>query len=151
MNKEREDRGNRRQRRMGREEEMVWSQFYRTVGDPTVAAELIAHMEQDEEARRVHSGLYLRCRQSLRRAKERQARARSVGKALRFLLFGVFGWPFAVLARCWRFTADASTAFVARHDEPATVQLSKIGKRASSRSKAVPEETNVSATGSDNR
>ncbi|MBX9834352.1 MAG: hypothetical protein K2X78_15065, partial [Burkholderiaceae bacterium] len=101
MNKEREERGDRLQRRMGREEEMVWSQFYRTVGDPTVAAELIAHMDQDEQAKRMHSGLYLRCRQSLRRAKERQARARAVGRAVRFLLFGVCGWPFAVLARCW--------------------------------------------------
>ncbi|GAB2855973.1 hypothetical protein GCM10027277_25710 [Pseudoduganella ginsengisoli] len=151
MGKEQEGRGNRQQRRMGREEEMVWSQFYRTVGDPTVAAELIAHMDQDDDARRQHSGLYLRCRQSLRRAKERQARARAVGKALRFMLFGVLGWPFAVLARCWRFTAEAGLAFLVRHDEPATVQLRKIGKRPAQKSKAVQEEPKAPATGSESR
>ncbi|MES2260585.1 MAG: hypothetical protein V4724_18850 [Pseudomonadota bacterium] len=148
MNKEREDRGNRHQRRMGREEEQVWSAFYRNVGDPTVAAELIAHMDQDEEAKSMHSGLYLRCRQSLRRAKERQARARAVGKALRFLLFGVCGWPFVMLGRCWRFAAEASATFLAPHAEPATVQLRKIGKRSLGK-KAVPEQAKVPATGSD--
>jgi hypothetical protein len=96
----------------------------------------------------MHSGLYLRCRQSLRRAKERQARARAVGKALRFVLVGVCGWPFFFLARCWRFAAEAGVTFLSSHAEPATVQLRKIGKRSSSK-KAAPEEAKVQATGSD--
>lgn len=128
MYQEKEQHGNRHVRRMGREEEKLWSEFYHSVANPTVAAELIAHMDQDDEARRLHSALYLRCRQSLRIAKERQARAHAVGKAIRALLFAVFGWPVVALIRCGRFCLGACEALVARHGEPAEIQLSEMSK-----------------------
>jgi hypothetical protein len=138
MYQEKEERSNRHARRMGREEERLWSEFYHAVGNPTVAAELIAHMDQDDEARRLHSALYLRCRQSLRVAKERQARAHAVGKAIRTLLSGVFGWPVVMLMRCGRFCLGACEALLARHGEPAEIQLSEMGKRPMRKQKPKP-------------
>jgi hypothetical protein len=151
MYKEKEERGTRQVRRIGREEERLWSEFYRTVGDPTVAAELIAHMDQDDEARRLHSGLYLRCRQSLLRAKERQARAHAVGKAIRATLFGLFGWPLALLMRCGRFCAGAGVAMMARQGEPAEIRLTEIRRRPTRKPKAAKGEPEVQAGGSEGR
>ncbi|WP_377705286.1 hypothetical protein [Pseudoduganella sp. UC29_71] len=143
------DRSERSVRRMGREEERVWAEFYRCAGDPAIAAELIAHMDQDEQARRQHAGLYLRCRQSLRREKERRQRAQAVGRVLRKLARGLFGMPLAALKRGGRFCVDAGAVLFARRDEPAAGQLRKLGKR-STRAMPAPEEAQARA-GSDGR
>ncbi len=70
------------------EEEKAWIAFYRRAGDPAIAAELIQHLDADADMKRLHPALYLRCRQTLRRNKERQARARRIGYFVR-MLFGV--------------------------------------------------------------
>ena len=59
------------------EEERVWVGFYRRVGDPAIAAEVIQHLDADADQKRSHPALYLRCKESLRRKKARQARTRS--------------------------------------------------------------------------
>ncbi|KQW93180.1 hypothetical protein ASC94_10910 [Massilia sp. Root418] len=152
MSKEWEDRPGRNARRMGREEERVWAEFYRAAGDPAVAAELIAHMDQDEQARRQHSGLYLRCRQSLRREKERRQRAQAAGKALRKLAWALLGSPLAALLRAGRFCCDAGAALFGLRDEPAAGQLRKLGKRTKHAVPTAPVEAKAQAqAGSDGR
>lgn len=56
MDEEIEGRGGKRIRRIGREETRVREEFYK-VGDPLLAAQLIAHMDQDAQVKRMHSGL----------------------------------------------------------------------------------------------
>ena len=148
MSREREERAARPVRRIAREEERVWSQFYREVGDPTVAAELMAHMDQDEHAKSMHSGLYLRCRQSLRKAKRRQARARAMGNVVR--AFGrLLIRPLSVLRQCGLFCGAVGMALLTNGAEPATGQLRKIGPRPACAAKEAVAEDGKQASGSD--
>ncbi|MYM95896.1 hypothetical protein [Duganella vulcania] len=68
------------------EEEKVWVSFYRNANDPDLAAELIAHMDKDVDSRTRYPGLYLRCKQSMRRQRQREARAKRVANAVRVIL-----------------------------------------------------------------
>lgn len=68
------------------EEEKIWVSFYRNAGDPHLAAELIAYMDKDADSRMQYPGLYLRCKQSVRRNREREARAKRIANALRVVL-----------------------------------------------------------------
>jgi hypothetical protein len=65
------------------EEEKAWASFYRNTRDQELAAELIAHMDKDAESRMQHSGLYLRCKQSIRLHRAREARAARIANAIR--------------------------------------------------------------------
>ena len=56
------------------EEEKVWIGFYRRVGNPAIAAEVIQHLDADADQKRIHPALYLGCKEILRRKKARQAR-----------------------------------------------------------------------------
>jgi hypothetical protein len=76
---------NENQRRQGksarsieREEERIWVAIYRKASDPALAADLLDHMDRDSEVKSRHPGLYLCCRQSLRRDKIRRARGQAV-------------------------------------------------------------------------
>ena len=68
------------------EEERVWVGFYRRVGNPAIAAEVIRHLDADADQKRAHPALYLRCKESLRRKKARQARAQRIRHFLRRML-----------------------------------------------------------------
>ena len=68
------------------EEERVWVGFYRRVGDPAIAAEVIQHLDADADQKRTHPALYLRCKESLRRKKTRQARAKRIRSVVRRIL-----------------------------------------------------------------
>ena len=46
-------------------EDRAWRRLYRDAGDPVVAAEIVRNL--DEDARRIHLALYLRCRRTLRK------------------------------------------------------------------------------------
>lgn len=67
------------------EEDKAWIGFYRRTGDPAIAAEILQQLEADAEMKRAHLALYLRCRESLRRHKERQARNKRIGQFVRML------------------------------------------------------------------
>lgn len=84
------------------EEEKVWVSFYRNASDPILAAELLAHMDKDADSRKQYPGLYLRCRQSIRRERERQARARRYGNAMHVFLRYVVLAPARIVARILR-------------------------------------------------
>ena len=71
------------------EEERVWVGFYRRVGNPAIAAEVIQHLDADADQKRTHPALYLRCKESLRRKKARQARTKRIRSFMRRILSGL--------------------------------------------------------------
>ena len=71
------------------EEERVWVGFYRRVGNPAIAAEVIQHLDADADQKRTHPALYLRCKESLRRKKARQARTKRIRSFMRRILGGL--------------------------------------------------------------
>ncbi|MEW5834340.1 MAG: hypothetical protein AB1832_04670 [Pseudomonadota bacterium] len=65
------------------EEERAWVRFYRRIGDADMAAEVLAQLDVDPQARHDHLALYLRCRESLRAHKTRTQRNRRIGQFVR--------------------------------------------------------------------
>ena len=75
------------------EEERIWIGFYRRVGNSAIAAEVIRHLDADAEQKRSHPALYLRCKESLRRKKARQARTKHIRRFMRRILGGLLRRP----------------------------------------------------------
>ena len=71
------------------EEEKMWVGFYRCVGNPAFAAEVIRHLDADAEQKRSHPALYLRCKESLCKKKARQARMKRIRSFMRRILGGL--------------------------------------------------------------
>src|SRR6202158_455679 len=71
------------------EEERLWVGFYRRVDNPAIAAEVIQHLDADAELKRTHPALYLRCKESLRKKKARQARTKRIRSFMRRILRGL--------------------------------------------------------------
>jgi hypothetical protein len=60
-------------------EETAWVGFYKRIGDPAVAEEVIAYLDANLDERRQHPALYLRAKESERRNEHREERARRIG------------------------------------------------------------------------
>src|SRR6266705_2911926 len=75
------------------EEERVWVGFYCRAGNPAIAAEVIQHLDADADQKRTHPALYLRCKESLRKKKARQARAKRIRNFMRRILRGLLRDP----------------------------------------------------------
>ena len=75
------------------EEERVWVGFYRRVGNPAIAAEVIQHLDADADQKRTHPALYLRCKESVRRKKARQARVKRIRSFMRRILGSLLRHP----------------------------------------------------------
>jgi hypothetical protein len=71
------------------EEERLWIGFYRRVDNPAIAAEVIQHLDADAELKRTHPALYLRCKESLRKKKARQARTKRIRSFMRRIFGGL--------------------------------------------------------------
>ena len=71
------------------EEERLWVGFYRRVDNPRIAAEVIQHLDGDADQKRSHPALYLRCKESLRKKKARQARTKRIHNFMRRMLGGL--------------------------------------------------------------
>ena len=71
------------------EEERLWVGFYRRVDNPRIAAEVIQHLDGDADQKRSHPALYLRCKESLRKKKARQARTKRIRNFMRRILGGL--------------------------------------------------------------
>ena len=71
------------------EEERLWVGFYRRVANPAIAAEVIQHLDGDADQKRTHPALYLRCKESLRKKKARQARTKRIRSLMRRILGGL--------------------------------------------------------------
>jgi hypothetical protein len=73
------------------EEIRTWARFYRESGDnPALAHEILKQLDLDRLQRQAHLGLYLSCKESLRRHKARQVRNALIGRRVRALFRGVF-------------------------------------------------------------
>lgn len=133
-------RGTKADRWTSREEEKVWVQFYRRAGDPVIAADLIEQLESDREVKARHFGLYLRCRQSLRKDKARRARAKLLAHGVHVMGRLLVGWPLEVIRDSLSFLSAVGVAW-AGADEPAVRQMQKIRRsRQAVKPTAVPEE-----------
>jgi hypothetical protein len=75
------------------EEERLWVGFYRRVANPAIAAEVIQHLDGDADQKRTHPALYLRCKESLRKKKARQARTKRIRSFMRRILGGLLRDP----------------------------------------------------------
>jgi len=121
-------RGSRKERWASREEERVWTGFYRCVGDPEVASDLIEQMEADSEVKARHLGLYLRCKQALRRERARRARAKAIAPVVEALLRFLVIAPAARLIGFSNFIGAICLNWLPETSEPATRQMRKIRK-----------------------
>lgn len=68
------------------QEDQAWSDLYRSIKDPAAAAEVVEHLESDEQTLRQHTALYLRSRETLRRERARVARNQRIGQVIRSAL-----------------------------------------------------------------
>ena len=75
------------------EEERLWVGFYRRVANPAIAAEVIKQLDGDADQKRTHPALYLRCKESLRKKKARQARTKRIRSFMRRILGGLLRDP----------------------------------------------------------
>jgi hypothetical protein len=89
-------------------EERTWVGFYRRVGDPSIAAEVVQYLESDAELKRTCPGLYLRAKESVRRQKEREARAKRIGMFVRTLCNAMFVTPVMALRRLIRTSGEVA-------------------------------------------
>jgi len=75
------------------EEERMSVGFYHRVANPTIAAEVIQHLDADADLKRTHPALYLRCKESLRQKKARQARTKRIRSFMRRIFGGLLRDP----------------------------------------------------------
>jgi len=75
---------------------------YERIGNPHLAAEVVALLESDPEQKRSHPALYLRAKESVRRDREFQARAKRVGSFVRSVLNVVVMGPISFVVKLMR-------------------------------------------------
>ena len=89
------------------EEDRAWVSFYRRVrADVAIATEVQAQLEADPESKRTHLALDLRCKESLRMHKVRNARNKRIGQFVRWRCHGAFIVPLQGLRRGLRLGGD---------------------------------------------
>jgi len=99
MSQETSSRFRSRRFRVDHAEEQAWVGFYKRVGNPAVATEVMQQLDADPEMKRAHLALYLRCKESLRMEKARLARNKRVGQFVRILCSALFVAPAHAIAR----------------------------------------------------
>jgi hypothetical protein len=92
-----QERSTPRYTRRNAEEDRAWFHLYRGASQPSVAHEVVQHLDSDPEAKRCHLALYLRCRETLRAHKARQARNQRIGTFVRTVLVAIFVMPVRAL------------------------------------------------------
>jgi hypothetical protein len=133
---EKEFRKNGKQERWtSREEEKVWTGFYRKAGDPVVAADLMEQMEADSDVKARHLGLYIRCKQSLRHEKARRARVRFAAQLVQAMVRMLCVRPVSVARGVLQFLG-AVVVMTTGWDEPAVRQMRNVRRGASASGRA---------------
>lgn len=111
------------------EEEKAWISFYRRVGNPDIAAEVMHQLESDPEMKRLHLALYLRCKESLRAQKARQARHKRIGQFVRMLFGVVFVTPMIAIQKLLRQSGEIAVACLPEvRKEPALRQVKNLAR-----------------------
>jgi hypothetical protein len=109
------------------QEERAWVNFYRRVGDPDIAVEVMHQLEADPEMKRAHLALYMQCKETLRKHKARQARDKRIGQAVRSLCYAIFVKPVLAMNRRVHRASDTAVACLPDgRSEPATKQVSGL-------------------------
>jgi hypothetical protein len=115
-------------------EQRAWISFYRNIGDPIVAAEVLRLLDSNGEIRSDHLGLYLQAKRSIRMHKQRQLRAEHLAAALRFCGRMLFILPLTALySLTRRFVGLIGSVLVAcaqqRITEPAAERLRDVARK----------------------
>ncbi len=111
------------------EEEKAWISFYRRVGNPDIAAEVMHQLESDPEMKRLHLALYLRCKESLRAQKTRQARNKRIGQFVRMLFHALLVAPMIAIQKLLRQSgAIAVECLPEVRKEPAARQVKHLAR-----------------------
>lgn len=98
------------------DEARAWSKFYREAGkNPAMAHEVLKQLDLDRVKKQAHLGLYLACKESLRRQKAIDARNARIGQGVRALFHCVF---VAAPARLRETFGSAGNVVVACLPEP---------------------------------
>lgn len=138
-------------------EQRAWISFYRNIGDPIVAAEVLRVLDSNGEIRSDHLGLYLHAKSSIRMHKQRQLHAQHLAAALRFCGRMLFIVPFtATYSLTRRFVGLIGSVLVAcaseRTTEPAAARLrdverkGKPAKPAGTDGATSPDDTKATST-----
>ncbi|BBP02916.1 hypothetical protein TPL01_13550 [Sulfuriferula plumbiphila] len=144
------------------EEEKAWVSFYRRVGNPAIATEVMNQLESDPEMKRTHLALYLRCKETLRTQKARLARNKRIGQFVRMLSSAMFVAPVIAIQRLLHQSGEIAVECLPNvTSEPAARRVrsltkehgfaqaqSEFGSRAAARlpKQASAEEANASST-----
>lgn len=109
------------------EEEKAWIRFYRRVGNPDIAVEVMHQLESDPEMKRQHLALYLRCKESLRKQKARQARHKRIGQFVRMLLHALLVAPGIAIQKLLRQSGELAVECLPEvRKEPAVRQVKNL-------------------------
>jgi hypothetical protein len=127
-------RGNIQRRRAGSAEDRAWEGFYRRIADPAIAKEILVEFEADPDMKRMNLGLYLCCKESVRKDKAKRLRNERIGQFVRAACRVLFVAPFMFVQRMGRDSRDIAVeclpevtrAPVVR--EPAIAQVRKLIK-----------------------
>ena len=89
-------------------EDRAWDALYRSVNDPSTAAEVVELFDADPDVRKAHLALYLRCRQTVRAMELRRMRIERVAAFLQMAFFFVIARPFVGMIRLFRGGTDVA-------------------------------------------
>ncbi len=89
-------------------EDRAWDALYRSVNDPSTAAEVVELFDADPDVRKAHLALYLRCRQTVRAMELRRMRIERVATFLQVAFFFVITRPFVGMIRLFRDGSDVA-------------------------------------------
>lgn len=111
------------------EEEKAWVSFYRRVGNPAIATEVMNQLESDPEMKQIHLALYLRCKETLRTQKARLARNKRIGQFVRRLSSAMLVAPVIAIRRLLRQAGEVAVECLpAVASEPAARRVRSLTK-----------------------
>ncbi|MBW3512037.1 hypothetical protein [Janthinobacterium sp. NKUCC06_STL] len=115
-------------------EQRAWISFYRNIGDPIVAAEVIRLLDSNGDVRSEHLGLYMQAKRSIRLNKQRQLREERIAAAVRICMRALFIAPWVAIIqiamRTVRFVGNVLVACTPdRVAEPAERRLHELRQK----------------------
>jgi hypothetical protein len=111
------------------EEEKAWISFYRGVGNPAIAIEVMNQLDSDPEMKRSHLALYLHCKESMRMQKIRQARNKRIGLFVRMVCHTLLVAPAKAILGLVRQARDLGVECLPEvRKEPAVRKVGNLSK-----------------------
>ena len=117
-------------------EDRAWDALYRSVNDPSTAAEVVELFDADPDVRNAHLALYLRCRQTVRAMELRRMRIERVAAFLQRAFAFVITTPCVGMIRLFRDGSDVAVELMpkverqalgaAKKSEPAARRVKKL-------------------------